>query len=541
MILRNTLLFVLICATFSNGQLFSHPRFAQFPIKAAQKLKERLREKLNQYRERTTQMICYDVVGCFSLPHKNSPLQKVPDDPRFLDTKFYLFTRKNASLAELLHYGDEGKSLRESTFNVFKPLKVLIHGYTSNWNEKGALMVKDSYLKLYDCNVVLVDWKLGARGPHYTSAAANTELVGRELGILLVTMVESGLNPKNIHLIGFSLGAHVAGTASETLKQKNHLIGRITGLDAASPLFRRNHFREKNKKLDRSDAEFVDVLHTDSSPFVTDGFGLWEPIGHVDFFPNGGQQQPGCKDARSSIVDTYLEGGTLNRDSACSHIRAFQLFLETIINKVNNLNQKDKNYCQFTAYNCPGGMPSYEKGHCFPLLQKSSSMMIDPMYKVDEIGQFGEDVKGEGIMYFSSRESSPFCGTQLQASVHVSHRTTSIKGILQMVLFYRNTSITFQIETNTQDLVMSGSRMNGRAVAEFNSLDPTKVKNIHTNLHFFNVDEESTTNHTLRSSILFTDKIIIRDMYGNSWQHCEKDLMISDTNPKRIILSSEIC
>lgn len=74
-----------------------------------------------------------------------------------------------------------------------------------------------------------MDWKIAARGPHYTTAAANTELIGRELGILLVNMVESGLNPKNIHLIGFSLGAHVAGTASESLKDKNQLIGRITG------------------------------------------------------------------------------------------------------------------------------------------------------------------------------------------------------------------------------------------------------------------------------------------------------------------------
>lgn len=31
----------------------------------------------------------------------------------------------------------------------------------------------------------------------------------------------------------------------------------------------------------------------------------------------------------------------------------------------------------------------------------------------DEIGQFGEDVKGEGIMYFSTRDSSPFCGQLL--------------------------------------------------------------------------------------------------------------------------------
>ncbi|KAL1488548.1 hypothetical protein ABEB36_015011 [Hypothenemus hampei] len=410
MLIKTSLIITCVCMVWNNAQFFNHPRLGQFPLRAAQKLKQRLREKISQYRDRTTQMICYDVVGCFSLPHKNSPLQRIPEDPRLLKTKFYLFTRKNVTTPEVLYYQDEGKSLKQSNFNVFKPLKVLIHGYTSKWNERGALMVKDSYLKLYDCNVILMDWKIGARGTHYASAAANTELVGRELGLLLVKMVETGLSPKNIHLIGFSLGAHVAGSASEPLKQKGYLIGRITGLDAASPLFRSNHFREKHKKLDRNDAEYVDVLHTDSSPFLTDGFGLWEPIGHVDFFPNGGQEQPGCTDPKSSIVVTHLEGGNLSRDSACSHIRAFHLFIETIMNKLKML-KKNRNYCQFIAYNCPGGLPSYERGHCFPLIptMKTNSSLIDRSYKIDEIGQFGEDVRGEGIMYFSTRASSPFC------------------------------------------------------------------------------------------------------------------------------------
>lgn len=74
-----------------------------------------------------------------------------------------------------------------------------------------------------------MDWHLGARGPQYPQAAANTELVGKQLGLLLTKMVEKGADARNMHLIGFSLGAHVCGTASESLKNRGHLLGRITG------------------------------------------------------------------------------------------------------------------------------------------------------------------------------------------------------------------------------------------------------------------------------------------------------------------------
>lgn len=75
-----------------------------------------------------------------------------------------------------------------------------------------------------------MDWTKGARGPQYTTAAANTELVGRQLAILLLDMIDAGLDPNKIHLVGFSLGAHVAGSASEILKMRGHLLGRITGM-----------------------------------------------------------------------------------------------------------------------------------------------------------------------------------------------------------------------------------------------------------------------------------------------------------------------
>lgn len=57
--------------------------------------------------------------------------------------------------------------------------------------------------------------------------------------------------------------------------------------------------------------------------------------------------------------------------------------------------------------------------------------------------------------------------------------------------------------------------MNGRAVAEYDTMTTDKVPNIHTNLHFFNIDDENTANKTMASPMLYTDKMVLRDMYGN--------------------------
>ena len=44
-------------------------------------------------------------------------------------------------------------------------------------------------------------------------------------------------------------------------------------------------------RLDKSDADFVDVIHSDDDKM---GFNNNKLVGHADFYPNGGNDQPGC-------------------------------------------------------------------------------------------------------------------------------------------------------------------------------------------------------------------------------------------------------
>ena len=65
----------------------------------------------------------------------------------------------------------------------------------------------------------------------------------------------------------------------------SHSYSTFLGLDPTGELF------ENNPKagLQRIDADFVDIIHTDGA-----GHGMRRAIGDVDFYPNGGRQQPAC-------------------------------------------------------------------------------------------------------------------------------------------------------------------------------------------------------------------------------------------------------
>lgn len=70
-----------------------------------------------------------------------------------------------------------------------------------------------------------VDWSELARAPCYPSAAHNTKFAGECIGQLVNRIRDGG--SENIHIIGFSLGAHVAAFAAN--QSKGFKVRRITG------------------------------------------------------------------------------------------------------------------------------------------------------------------------------------------------------------------------------------------------------------------------------------------------------------------------
>ncbi|KAL3256671.1 hypothetical protein MRX96_017127 [Rhipicephalus microplus] len=106
-------------------------------------------------------------------------------------------------------------------------------------------------------------WSTGRKAaqPPYTQAVANARMVGALVADMIMHIQDRySVAGSDFHLIGYNVGAHIAGYAGERVKG----IGRITGLDPADPYFANT---DKVVRLDPSDADFVDVIHTGGSSF----------------------------------------------------------------------------------------------------------------------------------------------------------------------------------------------------------------------------------------------------------------------------------
>lgn len=92
-----------------------------------------------------------------------------------------------------------------------------------------AASLKTEYLKQKLYNVIVVNWDNLAQ-LSYPIPANGTTIVGGYVADFLIKLYRhSPRNNINVHLIGFSLGAHAAGFTGKILKQHGFVVDRITG------------------------------------------------------------------------------------------------------------------------------------------------------------------------------------------------------------------------------------------------------------------------------------------------------------------------
>lgn len=205
----------------------------------------------------------------------------------------FIFTTRNTNFSYV-----DVNNLHNLSIIRGNPFKVIIHGRNDLWSEGFAMSTIQEYRKT-NFNIIAVDWDFISSLDIIEVCNLSLE-VGIAIGSFIIELSTTFDIPyEEFHLIGYSVGSHIAGLAGKYVKNMTGLsIGRITGADPSRTLFINS---PTYSRLDKTDALFVDVIHTDMS-----NVGIDYIAGHVDFYPNNGKApQPHCGSIFSFITQYF--------------------------------------------------------------------------------------------------------------------------------------------------------------------------------------------------------------------------------------------
>uniref|UniRef100_A0A182RM63 Lipase domain-containing protein n=1 Tax=Anopheles funestus TaxID=62324 RepID=A0A182RM63_ANOFN len=412
-------------------------------------------------------VVCYGPLGCF---HETDHLpEMLPSSPAEVNTRFLVYTTTHRSEKPLIEFSYEelvvagfgaaywangtndtvsipvSTGMSSSLLKTFgelsnRTVRFIVHGFGANCGLVWIYEMRTALMAVENCTVICVDWENGAKLPNYVRAAANTRLVGRQLALLLrLLRTHNGLRLSRVHLIGFSLGSHVAGFAgaefassgatvteptvpspdgandllprtanddtesttepNKTTERPANTAGlwRITGLDPAGPLF---EAQPPEVRLDAGDARYVDVIHSNGENLILGGLGSWQPMGTVDYYPNGGRVQHGCTNLFVGAVTDIIWAPptTVEGRSLCNHRRAYKFFIDSVAPR-----------CHFPAFPCES-YDQFAAGECFDCGSNGTSSACGHM------GYYAtsRDVGGYGQLYLRTRDEEPYCANQFR-------------------------------------------------------------------------------------------------------------------------------
>ncbi|XP_065216535.1 lipase member H-A-like [Planococcus citri] len=212
------------------------------------------------------------------------PYLNVPQYPlRDQDIPFYLYTRKNPDVPEVLYVGDSERRLLLSGFDSSLDTVLYAHGYGSTF-DNSAFIFTSSLLPRKNINLIIIKWdSYSFFDLNYTGAITVFRL-GTVIARFLQTLFKVGADRKKIHLIGFSDGAEAVALAGKQIYPR---VARITVFDPAGGSF---NFLPPTQRVSITDADYVQIIHC-----TVANRGLPpEVIGDVTFYMNGALIQPQC-------------------------------------------------------------------------------------------------------------------------------------------------------------------------------------------------------------------------------------------------------
>lgn len=197
-------------------------------------------------------------------------------DPLFdayRDTRILLLTRQNINNPFQLQFRNLD-SLRNSPYQASRPTRVLVHGFWEDDTSDIKVETAAEMLRYYDFNVIFIDWSEGSRTINYFAATRRVPTVGQFTASQLDFLHEnSALDFNRLAVIGFSLGAHIAGHIGKNVRRGR--VQYIVGLDPAGPEF---SVRRPEERIDASDGVYVECIHTNGPTLLIFGLGIGSAI-----------------------------------------------------------------------------------------------------------------------------------------------------------------------------------------------------------------------------------------------------------------------
>merc|ERR1719350_2426679 len=259
-----------------------------------------------------------------------------------MDVNFWLYTNENLKKHEDMVFDGEKATIDSDTkFDPTRPTKVIAHGLGG-----GIKTWVRSFAKAYsqvgvDYNIIGINWRSIKKGKGWDVSLGN---VGKYTAHFLQDLVKNhGLKIEDVHCIGFSFG--------------------------------------------------TDVIHTSK-------LGLLDRLGHIDFYPNGGENQPcTCEKSKKPCPGIKCKKGISWYDKK-DHNRAPAYYEESILNPK-----------AFVAWKCPSSM-SFKKWKNMGVDRKCSSENSSP-----NLAHMGECTTSsgfpEGIYYLTTKGKSPYSSDEM--------------------------------------------------------------------------------------------------------------------------------